>query len=116
MKKRSKVLVIHPVRFIEEGRGQTEEFSLAVSETSVVLVEKLKPAVKEFAEQMGSILVSIRDPGGYSLDEVELTLQVTAEGKIGLLGSTVGGSSVGGIKMKFKKRPDNGSDLRQQKS
>lgn len=98
------ILIIRPIR-ISAQAGEEEEFAIALSGPSLVSVEKLREGLIEFAEEMLNVFSAVEGEGmGFALEEVELTLQITAEGRIGLLGSSIGGESMGGIKMKLRKR------------
>jgi hypothetical protein len=100
---RDEILIIRPIGISERPSESEEEFSIAGS--SVVLVDKLREELKGVSRQISSMFLELdSQAGGYEIDEIELTLEITAEGKMGVLGSSVGGQALGGIKVKLRRR------------
>jgi hypothetical protein len=68
-----------------------------------ISVENLRENISKFSESIAPALHSLKTIGGdYSLDEIELSLTISASGKVGFLGT---GASAGGnatIKLKMK--------------
>lgn len=70
---------------------------------SADLAGKLSEFVCGFSEALENISDTI---SGYDLDEIEVSVEVSAEGEISLVGAVSVGSS-GGITLKFKKKTGN---------
>lgn len=66
----------------------------------------LQEQLAEFAKGMGEALEGIREiAGGFELQEVEVHAEVSADGKVSLLGSGASAGVKGGLKLVFKRRP-----------
>lgn len=66
--------------------------------------EKLKKNLASFLDSMGSAMAGVPDfLAGYKLEEIELSLEIGAEGEIGLLGTGGKLSGKGSITLKLKK-------------
>lgn len=67
----------------------------------------LEHTIKTFAAQMTRVLNTIeqRPTGELSISQVEVSAIVTADGKVGLLGSSIGGSVQGAMRFVWR-RPD----------
>lgn len=98
-----------PIIIEEAERGELEEETLGVLRSGgerfrlkvkEIDAEKLRISLKILAEQISGFMNDVKEVGQFQLEEVELQVQVTGEGKIALIASTkVGGT----IKLKFKK-------------
>jgi hypothetical protein len=71
--------------------------------------EDLKREIGNLLAVVGDVFDQARSEAGLSLEEVELSIEVSSEGQISILGSggKIGGS--GGIKLSFKRRQPPGS-------
>lgn len=99
------ILIIHPVCTSNEVEDVGDEFSIELSEVaSLISVNRLKKQLQEITNELLSLVNDISSSSGnYELNELEINLQITTEGKLGLLGSTIGGDASGGIKLKYKR-------------
>ncbi|MDX2212201.1 MAG: hypothetical protein SFY66_02820 [Oculatellaceae cyanobacterium bins.114] len=72
-----------------------------------VPVEKLEQGVADFLETMGRVLkqaqAKAQEIGGMELDEIELSVEVNAEGQLSLLGSGTKFGGSGALTLKFKR-------------
>jgi len=64
----------------------------------------LEDAVRYVRNYLGK-LAEEADGDQFSLDEAEVTIQVTNSGKVTIVLADVGGSIQGGIKLKWKRKP-----------
>lgn len=71
-----------------------------------VATDALSKAIAAFSEQITKTLDEAGTLNGraYQVDQIEVSAVVTADGNIGILGSTVGGSVQGGIKFIWKRK------------
>jgi len=71
-----------------------------------VQVEKLEQNMSDFLSNMGQVLNRARQSAaavaGMELDEIELSVEISGEGQVSLLGSGVKASSKGAMTLKFK--------------
>ncbi|EPE94815.1 Pepco domain-containing protein [Rhizobium grahamii] len=84
-------------------------FGAAVASTGMKLVAVSADALREQFSNLVEVVEYVfdRSTPAVTLDEVELSVEITAEGKVSLLGSGATGGGRGGIKMTFKR--NNGS-------
>jgi hypothetical protein len=67
-------------------------------------VEALAENVKDFIGKMSAILSATPESvGGFKLKEFEVSAEVSASGKLGLLGSGVEASATGALTFKFQR-------------
>ena len=85
----------HQEPILGPGRRQAKPEN---GSTVSVNVEKLRDSLKELASQLNEVFGEIKAVGDFSLKEVALTAEVSAEGKLILVGKA--GIS-GGITLKF---------------
>ena len=65
--------------------------------------DKLQSELKEITNCIGATLEKINSAlKQYSLEEISIKLELTTEGKLGILGSGMSVSGTGGIDLKFK--------------
>jgi len=94
------------------GSRVRDVFSKAIVKPKEIVVNDFKENLSRFLQNMDDILTtSKRKYGDYIMDSIEINAEVSAEGKIGLMGSEVGVSGTHGIKFIFK-RPDKNSNTR----
>jgi len=68
--------------------------------------ERLKTELTGITNSIGGAIEKINlGLEHYALDEISIKLELTTEGKIGILGSGVSASGTGGIELKFKFKP-----------
>ncbi len=72
-----------------------------------VSVEKLETNMSEFLSLVGSLFKKAEQNSGMQLDEVELSVEITGDGEVKLVGSGVGIEAKGAITLKFKQSMDN---------
>jgi hypothetical protein len=74
---------------------------------SQVSAQKLEGELSKFLRIIGRVFnhveVEVKEQTGFKLDEIELTVEITAEGEIKLLGTGVKTSSKGRLTFKFKR-------------
>lgn len=107
-------LQIYNVAIIETEDPELEDASLASGIKSIkesilrsqnIGMEKLQGQMKEFITKMNTLLQSCAlDESSYKIDTVEIHAEISAEGQIGLLGTSASISGSGGIKFVFKKK------------
>ena len=88
----------------EIGAGRSSMASISFRER--VPVRKLRELVQEFARDLGEIfeeLEYVRQ--NFQVDSVEINAVMAADGKLGILGSSVGTKAEGGIKFVLKRLP-----------
>jgi NTP pyrophosphatase (non-canonical NTP hydrolase) len=101
---------------VAEGSRSSEDVgggfaSSVVQQTRKSLTQRVQVNVEDLKREIGNLLGVVgdvfdqaRDETGMSLEEVELSIEVSSEGQISILGSggKIGGS--GGIKLSFKRQ------------
>ena len=70
--------------------------------------DTLSKTIASFSNQITKILDEAGAMVGrsYQMDQIEISAVVTADGKIGFLGSSLGGSVQGGMKFVWKRKHD----------
>jgi hypothetical protein len=79
-----------------------------VEDAAAVSVETLEQNMTSFLSVVGRLFSRAEeqskvDDSGMQLDEIELSVEITAEGEIKLLGTGVKGGGKGGLTLKFKR-------------
>ena len=101
---------------VAEGSRSSEDVgggfaSSVVQQTHKSLTQRVQVNVEDLKREIGNLLGVVgdvfdqaRDETGMSLEEVELSIEVSSEGQISILGSggKIGGS--GGIKLSFRRQ------------
>ncbi len=103
------------VEVAEGGRGSEDVGggfgSSLVQQTRKILTQRVRVDAEDLKREIGNLLTVVgdvfdqaRNEAGLSLEEVELSIEVSSEGQISILGSggKLGGS--GGIKLSFKRQ------------
>jgi hypothetical protein len=106
---------IETVEVAEGSRGSEDVgggFGAAVvHQARKILTQRVQVDAEQLKREIGNLLVVVgdvfdqaRNETGLSLEEVELSIEVSSEGQISILGSggKIGGT--GGIKLSFKRR------------
>jgi hypothetical protein len=83
---------------VQEERGEDRGLSDVLERLGIrrthVPVEQLQQNIKGFLDKMRSVVEALPDAlGAYRLEEITLSVEVTAKGQVGLLGT---GGEVGG--------------------
>ena len=77
------------------------------AQLSRVSVHKLETELSKFLQIIGGLFNRAQEQAnqqtGLKLDEIELSVEITGEGEIKLLGTGISTGTTGGIKLKFKK-------------
>ena len=86
------------------GSSVVQQTRKSLTQRVQVNVEDLKREIGNLLGVVGDVFDQARDETGMSLEEVELSIEVSSEGQISILGSggKIGGS--GGIKLSFKRQ------------
>lgn len=92
---------VTPTGRIERGAAS----AVASSVLRAVEVGALKENMERFLGQLREILgAGVERVGAFELSEVELTAQISADGKVGLVGSGIGVEAQGGIRLTLRRR------------
>jgi hypothetical protein len=103
------------VEVVEGGRGSEDVGggfgSSAVQAVRRSLMQRVQISADELKQQVGNLIAVVGDvfdwshrETGLSLDQVELSIEVSSEGQVSILGSG-GKLEEGGIKLCFKRGP-----------
>jgi NTP pyrophosphatase (non-canonical NTP hydrolase) len=86
------------------GSSLVQQTRKSLTQRVQVNVEDLKREIGNLLGVVGDVFDQARNETGLSLEEVELSIEVSSEGQISILGSggKIGGS--GGIKLSFKRQ------------
>ena len=89
------------------GTGQTNPWASRGATQAVqgvqVGVENLQANMSEFLGLVGDLFQQAEQNSGMKLDEVELSVEITGNGEVKLIGSGIGLEAKGAIKLKFKR-------------
>lgn len=70
-----------------------------------VNIGKLKAMMSEFCRDLGDIFDGLQSVGkDFQLDAVEISAVMAADGKLGILGASIGGKAEGALKFIVKRR------------
>ncbi len=79
----------------------------ATAQLSRVSVQKLETELSKFLQIMGGLFnraqEQVNQQTGLKLDEIELSVEITGEGEVKLLGTGITTGTKGGITLKFKR-------------
>jgi NTP pyrophosphatase (non-canonical NTP hydrolase) len=101
---------------VAEGSRSSEDVgggfgSSVVQQTRKSLTQRVQVNVQDLKREIGNLLGVVgdvfdqaRNETGMSLEEVELSIEVSSEGQISILGSGGKISGSGGIKLSFKRQ------------
>lgn len=88
----------------EGTRGILQPTSRLVTSATTVAAEKLAQQLSEFRAQFSTVLDAMDEPAGrYQIHEVKVTLELSAEGEISILGSGVTAGGKAGLELTFKR-------------
>ncbi len=92
------------------GSSLVQQTRKSLTQRVQVNIEDLKREIGHLLSVVGDVFNQARNEAGLSLEQVELSIEVSSEGQISILGSggKVGGS--GGIKLSFKRQHPTGRD------
>jgi len=86
--------------------------SSVVQQTRKTLTQRVQISAEDLKREIGNLLAVVGDvfdqarpEAGLSLEDVELSIEISSEGQISILGSGGKISGTGGIKLTFKRRP-----------
>lgn len=87
--------------------GQSELSSSHLRFREQIPIGALKRIVSDFANDIGEVFDGIADADrNYSVETIEIQAMMAADGKLGILGSSIGGKTEGTVKF-ILKRNDN---------
>ncbi len=86
------------------GSGVIQEARRILTRRVRVDAEDLKREIGNLIAVVGDVFDQARNETGLSLEEVELSIEVSSEGQISILGSGGKIAGNGGIKLSFKRR------------
>lgn len=86
------------------GASVVQQTRKTLTQRVQVNAEDLKREIGNLLAVVGDVFNQARDETGLSLEEIELSIEVSSEGQISILGSggKIGGS--GGIKLSFRRQ------------
>jgi hypothetical protein len=104
------------VKFVEGGRGSEDVGggfgTSAVQAVRKSLTQRVQIDAEDLKRQIGNLTSVVTDvfdqaraETGLSLDQVELSIEVSSEGQVSILGSGGKLEGKGGIKLSFKRNP-----------
>ena len=91
----------------EEDRGSIRDFIFG---WNTVDIDTLDKNLKEMLGKVNTIIDGLPQPEDnkdFQLDTIEFQLNVTASGKVGLMGSGMGDQKTGGIRLTLKRKVPN---------
>lgn len=92
------------VRRGSDDESETGSKKVKGREKNTVLLSKLKSNIDEFYEDISSIFANLRDKEkGFVLEEIVVNAEIGIDGKLGFMGTGIGGSAKAGISFKLKK-------------
>jgi cytoskeletal protein RodZ len=86
------------------GPSVVQQTRKSLTQRVQVNVEDLKREIGNLLGVVGDVFDQARNETGMSLEEVELSIEVSSEGQISILGSGGKISGSGGIKLSFKRQ------------
>ena len=86
------------------GSSVVQQTRKSLTQRVQVNVEDLKREIGNLLGVVGDVFDQARNETGMSLEEVELSIEVSSEGQISILGSGGKISGSGGIKLSFKRQ------------
>ncbi|MEL7377439.1 MAG: hypothetical protein AAFN65_10800 [Bacteroidota bacterium] len=70
-------------------------------------VQELSGNLKTFLSNLDKVMAQMNTKvGGFEVDEMEIYVEISAEGKISLLGTGVQSSAMGGVKLILRRPPN----------
>lgn len=107
------------VEIVEGGRSSEDVGggfgSGAIQQVHKSLTQRFQISAEELKQQIGNLLLVVsnvfdqsRAEAGLLLDEVELSIEISSQGQISILGSGGKLEGKGGIKLTFKRNPAKG--------
>lgn len=93
------------------GFGLVQQTKRTLYQRVQVDVEDLKREIGNLLAVVGTVFDQARNAAGLSLEEVELSIEVSSEGQISILGSGGKISGSGGIRLSFKRQPPTGAPV-----
>jgi hypothetical protein len=104
------------VKVTEGGRGSEDVGggfgSAAVQAVRKSLTQRVQISADQLKQQIGNLIAVVGDvfdqsrgQTGLSLEEVELSIEISSEGQVSILGSGGKLEGKGGIKLSFKRAP-----------
>jgi hypothetical protein len=86
------------------GSSVVQQARKSLTQRVQISAEDLKREIGNLLAVVGDVFDQARSETGLSLEEVELSIEVSSEGQISILGSGGKISGTGGIKLSFKRQ------------
>ncbi len=90
-------------RSVDGGRGNAWAPQKVIAQTVEVSADAVRDKMSDFVETVGEIFLRAETKTGMVLDEVELSVEITGDGDVKLMGTGIGVEGKGAIKLKFKR-------------
>jgi hypothetical protein len=87
------------------GSSLVQQTRKSLTQRVQISAEDLKREIGNLMTVVGEVFDQARPEAGLSLEDVELSIEISSEGQISILGSGGKISGSGGIKLTFKRRP-----------
>lgn len=100
---------IEPMWIVSAHSATTDYGTAGTSYKSLVFKEAIDPdllkhMISDFTQSISSILDGIEDSGKpFRLDSIEVGAVMAADGKLGILGSSIGGKAEGALRFTFNR-------------
>jgi hypothetical protein len=88
---------------VQEGGSKNLSGRTAEAVLTKIDVDKLKVNLDHFVEDLGGVIAALKPPGGVSLREVELGIEISVEGGVNLIGSLTAGARAA-VTLKFERK------------
>jgi hypothetical protein len=111
----TEIAAAETVEVVDGGRGSEDVGggfgSSVVQQTRKSLTQRVQISAEDLRREIGNLLAVVgevfdqaRPEAGLSLEDVELSIEISSEGQISILGSGGKISGTGGIKLTFKRQ------------
>jgi hypothetical protein len=111
----TEIAAAETVEVVDGGRGSEDVGggfgSSLVQQTRKSLTQRVQISAEDLRREIGNLLAVVgevfdqaRPEAGLSLEDVELSIEISSEGQISILGSGGKISGTGGIKLTFKRQ------------
>jgi len=111
----TEIAAAETVEVVDGGRGSEDVGggfgSSVVQQTRKSLTQRVQISAEDLRREIGNLMAVVgevfdqaRPEAGLSLEDVELSIEISSEGQISILGSGGKISGTGGIKLTFKRQ------------
>jgi hypothetical protein len=87
------------------GSGVVQQVRKSLTQRVEISAEDIKQQIGNLLSVVGDVFDQARDEGGLLLDEVKLSIEISSQGQISILGSGGKLEGKGGISLTFKHKP-----------